>query len=79
MSDLNSYLNIVYFSIAAACYSFHYIKRLLETVFVHRFSNATMPIMNLFKVGLYSSIFKIIASNYNFTEMDIAEYFTIDI
>lgn len=40
------------FSIAAACYSFHYIKRLLETVFVHRFSNATMPIMNLFKVGI---------------------------
>ncbi|XP_063431024.1 very-long-chain enoyl-CoA reductase-like [Mytilus trossulus] len=39
--------NVVH--IAAACYSFHYIKRLLETVFVHRFSNATMPIMNLFK------------------------------
>lgn len=78
MSDLNSYLNIVYFSIAAACYSFHYIKRLLETVFVHRFSNATMPIMNLFKVG-YSSIFKIIASNYNFTEIDLAEYFIINI
>ena len=27
----------------------HYAKRLLETIFVHRFSNATMPIMNLFK------------------------------
>lgn len=31
------------------CYTFHYVKRLLETVFVHRFSHATMPIMNLFK------------------------------
>lgn len=35
--------------IAAACWSFHYAKRLLETIFVHRFSNATMPILNLFK------------------------------
>ncbi len=25
--------------IAAACWSFHYAKRLLETIFVHRFSN----------------------------------------
>jgi len=36
-------------NIAAAAWSFHYIKRLLETVFVHRFSNATMPLGNLFK------------------------------
>lgn len=36
-------------NIACACFSFHYIKRLLETVFIHRFSNATMPISNLFK------------------------------
>lgn len=35
--------------LAAACWSFHYIKRILETIFVHRFSHATMPIMNLFK------------------------------
>jgi len=35
--------------IAAACWAFHYAKRLLETVFVHRFSNATMPLTNLFK------------------------------
>lgn len=44
----------VYFpSIAAACWTFHYAKRLLETVFVHRFSNATMPITNLFKNSAY--------------------------
>merc|ERR1740123_753923 len=35
--------------LAAAAWSFHYAKRLLETIFVHRFSNATMPLSNLFK------------------------------
>lgn len=36
-------------NLAAACWSFHYLKRILETIFVHRFSHATMPMMNLFK------------------------------
>jgi len=39
--------------IAAGCWSFHYAKRLLETIFVHRFSNATMPVLNLFKNSAY--------------------------
>ncbi|XP_060606566.1 very-long-chain enoyl-CoA reductase-like [Ruditapes philippinarum] len=40
-------------NIAAGCWSFHYAKRLLETVFVHRFSHATMPIMNIFRNSSY--------------------------
>lgn len=38
---------------AAICWTFHYVKRILETIFVHRFSHATMPIMNLFKNCTY--------------------------
>uniref|UniRef100_U5EW85 very-long-chain enoyl-CoA reductase n=1 Tax=Corethrella appendiculata TaxID=1370023 RepID=U5EW85_9DIPT len=40
-------------NIAAACWSIHYAKRLLETLFVHRFSHATMPLRNLFKNCIY--------------------------
>lgn len=43
--------------IAAACWSFHYGKRLYETVFVHRFSHATMPFFNLFKNCSYYWLF----------------------
>jgi very-long-chain enoyl-CoA reductase len=36
----------------------HYIKREFETLFIHRFSNATMPFMNIFKnCGHYWVIF----------------------
>lgn len=35
--------------IALVCWSVHYLKRLLETIFVHRFSHGTMPLRNLFK------------------------------
>jgi len=36
-------------NLAAILWTFHYAKRILETLFVHRFSHATMPIGNLFK------------------------------
>lgn len=39
--------------IAALVWTLHYVKRILETLFVHRFSHATMPLMNLFKNCLY--------------------------
>jgi len=35
--------------LGAACWTFHYAKRILETLFVHRFSHSTMPVFNLFK------------------------------
>ncbi|XP_077981138.1 putative very-long-chain enoyl-CoA reductase art-1 [Glandiceps talaboti] len=34
---------------AAACWTLHYFKRVMETQFVHRFSHATMPMRNLYK------------------------------
>jgi very-long-chain enoyl-CoA reductase len=38
---------------AGYCWIFHYAKRLYETLFVHRFSHATMPIMNIIKNSGY--------------------------
>ncbi|XP_076028622.1 trans-2,3-enoyl-CoA reductase Sc2 [Oratosquilla oratoria] len=39
--------------IAAGCWAVHYIKRILETMYVHRFSHGTMPVFNLFKNCIY--------------------------
>lgn len=38
-------------SLACICHSFHYIKRLIETIFVHRFSHGTMPLRTIARVG----------------------------
>uniref|UniRef100_A0A4W3HHE0 Very-long-chain enoyl-CoA reductase-like n=1 Tax=Callorhinchus milii TaxID=7868 RepID=A0A4W3HHE0_CALMI len=35
------------------CHSFHYAKRLIETLFVHRFSHGTMPLRNTVKNCFY--------------------------
>lgn len=43
--------------LGVGCYTFHYAKRILETLFVHRFSHSTMPIMNLFKNCSYYWLF----------------------
>ncbi|KAI1719965.1 3-oxo-5-alpha-steroid 4-dehydrogenase domain-containing protein [Ditylenchus destructor] len=40
-------------TVALICHSLHYMKRLYETQFVHRFSHGTMPIGNLFKNCTY--------------------------
>ena len=36
--------------LACACHTFHYTKRLMETIFVHRFSRGTMPLRSIVKV-----------------------------
>ncbi|KAL8178293.1 UNVERIFIED_CONTAM: hypothetical protein K2H54_039543 [Gekko kuhli] len=36
-------------NLACICHSFHYIKRLIETIFVHRFSHGTMPLRSIVK------------------------------
>lgn len=38
---------------ALIAWTFHYAKRELETLFIHRFSHATMPITNIFKNSIY--------------------------
>jgi len=35
--------------LALGCWTGHYLKRIYETIYVHRFSHATMPVRNLFK------------------------------
>lgn len=39
--------------ISFACWSFHFIKRILETLFVHKFSKGTMPLHFLFRNSAY--------------------------
>ncbi|KAK8792801.1 hypothetical protein WA158_004965 [Blastocystis sp. Blastoise] len=38
---------------AVLCWELHYLKRLFETFFVHKFSRGTMPLTNLFKNCTY--------------------------
>eukprot|EP01113_Clastostelium_recurvatum_P018892 TRINITY_DN2226_c0_g1_i1.p1 TRINITY_DN2226_c0_g1~~TRINITY_DN2226_c0_g1_i1.p1 ORF type:complete len:304 (-),score=74.23 TRINITY_DN2226_c0_g1_i1:78-989(-) len=40
-------------NLALYCWTLHYAKRELETLFVHRFSHATMPIMNIIRNSMY--------------------------
>jgi len=39
--------------LAMICHTLHYLKREFETLFIHRFSNGTMPLRNIFKNSAY--------------------------
>ena len=39
--------------LAMICHTLHYAKREFETLFIHRFSNGTMPMRNIFKNSAY--------------------------
>jgi very-long-chain enoyl-CoA reductase len=39
--------------LAWACITFHFVKREFESIFIHRFSNATMPLKQLFTNSLH--------------------------
>ncbi|XP_056868238.1 very-long-chain enoyl-CoA reductase-like [Takifugu flavidus] len=40
-------------TLACACHTFHYVKRLMETIFVHRFTRGTMPLRSIVKNCAY--------------------------
>uniref|UniRef100_A0A3B5AZE6 Very-long-chain enoyl-CoA reductase-like n=1 Tax=Stegastes partitus TaxID=144197 RepID=A0A3B5AZE6_9TELE len=40
-------------TLACVCHTFHYMKRLIETIFVHRFSHGTMPLRTIVKNCAY--------------------------
>ncbi|XP_029979687.1 very-long-chain enoyl-CoA reductase [Sphaeramia orbicularis] len=40
-------------TLACACHTSHYIKRLVETIFVHRFSHGTMPLRTIVRNCVY--------------------------
>lgn len=52
LSEPERWVKEVQFS-ALIAWSFHYAKRELETLFIHRFSHATMPLANLVKNSVY--------------------------
>lgn len=50
--EVSAWVREVQFS-AVMAWTLHYAKREFETLFVHRFSHATMPLANLFKNSIY--------------------------
>lgn len=54
--------------LAYACITFHFAKREYESIFIHRFSNSTMPVANLFKNSFhYWALSGVMLSYYLYT------------
>ncbi|GJQ67132.1 hypothetical protein Trydic_g21990 [Trypoxylus dichotomus] len=52
--------------IALGCWTMHYLKRLYESAFIHRFSHGTMPLRNLFRnCGYYWGFAGYVAAHVN--------------
>lgn len=50
MTCCQSYPSALSLRLACVCHTLHYTKRLIETIFVHRFSHGTMPLRTIVKV-----------------------------
>lgn len=48
-------LTPLFLRLACACHTFHYAKRLMETIFVHHFSPGTMPLRAIVRVSAFNS------------------------
>lgn len=48
-------LTPLFLRLACACHTFHYAKRLMETIFVHHFSPGTMPLRAIVRVSALNS------------------------
>ncbi|KAF3836108.1 hypothetical protein F7725_028666 [Dissostichus mawsoni] len=40
--------------LACACHTCHYMKKLIETIFVHRFSHGTMPLRTIVRMSIWA-------------------------